>query len=59
MDVEKVFKIGDVVQLPSGGPFMTVSKITPGAIDCAWFDLQFHLHTGQFSRFILVRKLVS
>jgi uncharacterized protein YodC (DUF2158 family) len=36
----KKFKAGDVVQLPSGGPAMTVlgdSKDHPGQVVCAWF----------------------
>jgi uncharacterized protein YodC (DUF2158 family) len=35
------FKIGDVVQLKSGGPRMTVDHIDPhGAINCIWFQGQ-------------------
>ncbi len=33
------FKIGDVVQLKSGGPRMSVDRIEPGGIvHCSWFD---------------------
>ena len=34
------FKIGDVVQLQSGGPKMTVAntKSNPAGILCTWFD---------------------
>lgn len=34
------FKIGDVVQLKSSGPKMTVSgaKLSDGDIPCTWFD---------------------
>lgn len=36
---EQQFKAGDVVQLKSGGPHMTVSSILPGgSADCTWFD---------------------
>ncbi len=32
------FSIGDVVQLNSGGPLMTVnSSVDPTNIECAWF----------------------
>jgi uncharacterized protein YodC (DUF2158 family) len=33
------FQIGDVVQLNSGGPLMTVTHVGPGNIDCVWFDI--------------------
>jgi uncharacterized protein YodC (DUF2158 family) len=33
------FRVGDVVQLKSGGPDMTVSHILPsGNMFCVWFD---------------------
>ncbi len=32
------FKIGDVVQLKSGGPFMTVSAVEDDSLYCIWFD---------------------
>jgi uncharacterized protein YodC (DUF2158 family) len=32
------FKPGDVVQLKSGGPFMTIIKLAAGTADCEWFD---------------------
>ena len=32
------FKVGDVVQLKSGGPLMTVNKVGSGEIGCQWFD---------------------
>ncbi len=35
------FQVGDVVQLKSGGPKMTVSVIRSdddGRVECAWFD---------------------
>ena len=35
----EAFKIGDVVQLKSGGPIMTVSHLhDAGALECMWFD---------------------
>ena len=33
-----VFKIGDIVQLKSGGPLMTVQKVRTDEVDCMWFD---------------------
>ncbi len=35
MDEQK-FKIGDVVELNSGGPLMTVVKMEGGWIGCGW-----------------------
>jgi uncharacterized protein YodC (DUF2158 family) len=33
------FRVGDVVQLNSGGPEMTISFILPtGKVFCVWFD---------------------
>ena len=35
------FKAGDIVQLKSGGPDMTIEKaegLTDGKIKCIWFD---------------------
>jgi len=31
------FEVGDVVQLKSGGPVMTVSKVEPPVVTCVWF----------------------
>jgi uncharacterized protein YodC (DUF2158 family) len=31
------FKIGDIVQLKSGGPKMTVEKVGATGITCQWF----------------------
>jgi len=37
------YSVGDVVQLKSGGPLMTVIEVMPGSgsgpmVKCAWFD---------------------
>lgn len=32
------FKIGDLVELKSGGPTMTVEAIDPKWVKCSWFD---------------------
>ena len=31
------FKAGDVVQLKSSGPFMTVSEVEGSQVHCVWF----------------------
>ena len=36
--LKKNFDIGDVVQLMSGGPVMTVSKVGERYVWCSWFD---------------------
>jgi uncharacterized protein YodC (DUF2158 family) len=33
-----MFKAGDVVQLKSGGPLMTVSEIDGNSVQCRWFN---------------------
>lgn len=43
------FKIGDIVQLKSGGPKMTVNERTPGGnFRCAWFAGN-KMETGVFA----------
>ena len=42
------FKIGDVVELKSGGPDMTVVAHTGGGLSCIWFDDDQGLHDGTF-----------
>jgi uncharacterized protein YodC (DUF2158 family) len=32
-----MFKTGDVVQLKSGGPLMTVAEVNGDDVDCRWF----------------------
>lgn len=32
------FQVGDVVQLNSGGPWMTVRAIADGKVVCGWFN---------------------
>lgn len=33
-----MFQIGDVVQLKSGGPKMTVESMDTDGVKCVWFD---------------------
>jgi uncharacterized protein YodC (DUF2158 family) len=35
---EKQFNVGDVVQLKSGGPKMTVTKVDSNWVTCNWFE---------------------
>jgi uncharacterized protein YodC (DUF2158 family) len=32
------FNVGDLVQLKSGGPKMTVEKLEGSEVSCVWFD---------------------
>jgi len=41
------FKVGDLVQLRSGGPTMTVSSIYAGDVRCKWFGGK-KLESGSF-----------
>jgi uncharacterized protein YodC (DUF2158 family) len=41
------FKVGDVVQLKSGGPKMTVTVIRADGLDCTWFE-GVKQHEGNF-----------
>lgn len=48
------FKIGDVVQLKSGGPAMTVSETNDaGMVLCTWFNSQNELQKQAFTQEIL------
>ena len=37
MPVTKEFGLGAIVELKSGGPPMTVRRVSGGRIDCEWF----------------------
>lgn len=34
---DNTFNVGDIVQLKSGGPGMTVAAVNGDKIDCTWF----------------------
>ena len=50
MDAKSTFDTGDIVQLKSGGPDMTVTEendYNPGTFDCQWFAGR-KLESGSF-----------
>lgn len=49
MDASEI-KLGDVIYLASGGPGMTVEKITASGdfVSTQWFDADDTLHTATF-----------
>ncbi|MEL7032804.1 MAG: DUF2158 domain-containing protein [Pseudomonadota bacterium] len=47
------FKIGDVVQLKSGGPKMTVAAVKQDRAICVWFNGQNALHEEKSAEFLL------
>lgn len=51
-----MFKTGDLVQLKSGGPVMTVMEKVPVSDNwlCAWFTSKHNLRTGCFLPGMLV-----
>ena len=53
---QQEFKIGDVVQLKSGGPTMTVANVSgdSGTVVCHWFD-----DHGQLKKATLVSESVK
>jgi uncharacterized protein YodC (DUF2158 family) len=44
------FKVGDIVELKSGGPAMTVHEVSGTVITCTWFDEAKQLHGADFRR---------
>lgn len=53
---ENNWKIGDVVQLKSGGPKMTISSEKDerdGTVHCEWFDESGQLKAGRFKAQVL------
>lgn len=46
------FKVGDVVQLKSGGPLMTVSYLSDkGKFTCYWFNESGGAYESKFAEF--------
>jgi uncharacterized protein YodC (DUF2158 family) len=41
-------KVGDIVELKSGGPAMTVHEVSGTVITCTWFDEAKQLHGADF-----------
>lgn len=48
------FKIGDVVELPSGGPKLTVQSTGDEAVMCVWFDRDLQLQSTRIDVNLLV-----
>ncbi|WP_199728308.1 YodC family protein [Achromobacter sp. K91] len=48
-----MFQQGDVVQLKSGGPLMTVTSISGNDVSCTWFDEKNKVNTRSFPAAIL------
>ena len=46
---EATFQAGDVVQLKSGGPLMTVKDVRTNYLDAIWFDADLIPHENQFN----------
>lgn len=54
-DKDEKFKVGDIVQLKSGGPKMTVEvELSSGAVRCQWFAGS-KLSWGDFPPYALTR----
>jgi uncharacterized protein YodC (DUF2158 family) len=48
------FKIGDTVQLLSGGPQMTVVAVKSGKTECCWFDKEQKARRANFPQRALI-----
>ena len=51
------FKVGDVVQLKSGGPKMTVNRVDGDEISCEWFEGRQEPHGHVFKKEVLMKIL--
>lgn len=56
---DQTFQPGDVVQLKSGGPLMTIISVseTGRSVDCGWFADNVTIKTADFAAVVL--KLVK
>lgn len=50
---ENIFELGTVVQLKSGGPKMTVSRIKDENIECTWFNKDNQMVSSEFNVMLL------
>jgi len=50
---------GDVVQLKSGGPWMTVTDVEDGEVSVTWFDKDNQLKTGDFEEDTLNKRSID
>jgi len=53
-----MFKVGDVVMLKSGGPWMTVNGLDTTSVYTRWF-VDGHVHSDKFSPLALVKEKVE
>lgn len=53
---ETKFEVGDVVQLKSGGPRMTISMVEKTTVIVIWFDTHYHLQEGHRVNMALLKK---
>ena len=58
--MEEQFKLGDLVQLKSGSPVMTINKLADSAqnngVECVWFD---NTNAGPYYATFLKSTLVA
>lgn len=47
------FSIGDIVELNSGGPPMSVCEVNDASIKCIWFDDHNHVQARDFDPLLL------
>jgi uncharacterized protein YodC (DUF2158 family) len=51
------FRTGDVVQLKSGGPSLTVLEVKGEAVTCIWFDSTLHVQQATFGGELLTEPV--
>jgi uncharacterized protein YodC (DUF2158 family) len=55
MPDENKFAVGDVVQLNSGGPQMTVEEVKGTVVSCVWFDAKQEQKKATFQAALLCK----